>query len=103
VVLCCAWGKHILTPMLRRRGHAHPRLHTAVETDRIPGLFPEHCSVVTVHVLLRDTGPITQGTQGTRACSRCELKDSVNRLFVSSVTGSQYVMVYLNTVHKPRA
>lgn len=81
VVLCHAWGKCLLTPMLGKRRDAHPQLQTAVETVRMPGLFPEHCSVVMVHVLLRDTGQIVQGNQGTRACSRYELQRQCKQAF----------------------
>lgn len=81
VVLCHARGKCILTPMLGRHGDAHSQLQTAVEAGRMPGLFPEHCSVVTVHVLLRDTGQIVQDSQGTRACSRCELQRQCKQAF----------------------
>lgn len=41
VDLCWARGKCLLTPMQGQQGDAHPQLQTAVETDRMPGLFPE--------------------------------------------------------------
>lgn len=65
MVLCSAWGKCMLTLVLWRCRDAQPQLQTAVETGKIPGLIPEFCCVVMVHMLPRDSSQIIQISQGT--------------------------------------